>query len=101
MDDWSFERAERELGSKRKELTLSTGMGIVGDLGSNGFRTRNRVNTGVSLKSLVGAKNLLDAISWGGEHTHAVGVRRSVLSFGARTAGRIWGSSFLEVNGSF
>lgn len=70
MDDWSFERAERELGSKRKELTLSTGMGIVGDLGSNGFRTRNRVNTGVSLKSLVGAKNLLDAISWGGG-THA------------------------------
>lgn len=49
-------------GARKETLTLSTGMGIVGDLGSNRFNPRNRLNTGVSLKSLVGAKNLVDAI---------------------------------------
>lgn len=54
-------------------LTLSTGMGMVGDLVSNGFNPRNRLNTGVSLKSLLGAKNLLDAILKAGcGETHAV-----------------------------
>lgn len=48
-------------------------MGMVGDLVSNGFNPRNRLNTGVSLKSLPGAKNLLDAILKAGcGETHAV-----------------------------
>ena len=46
-------------------------MGIVGVLVSNGFIPRNRLNTGFSLKSLVGVKNLLDAILEAGG-THAV-----------------------------
>ena len=54
---------------------MFTGTGIVGALVSNGFNPRNRLNTGVSLKSLLGTKNLLDAIleTGGGARTHARG----------------------------
>ena len=50
-------------------------MGIVGALVSNGFNPRNRLKTGVSLKSLLGTKNLLDAIleAGGGWRTHTRG----------------------------
>lgn len=56
---------------RQGKLTLFTGIGNIGDLVSNGFNPRNRLNIGVSLKSLVGTKNLLDAILEGGG-THAV-----------------------------
>lgn len=53
-------------------------MGTACGLVSNGFNPRNRLNTGVWLKSLVlvGAKNLVDAILGGrkgGTHTRWVG----------------------------
>jgi hypothetical protein len=64
-------------------------MGIAGDLVSNGFIPRNRLNTGFSLKSLVGVKNfkLLDAILEAGGHTRWLGesyleLDNGVLRFG-------------------
>lgn len=47
---------------------MSTGMGIVGDLASNGFKfnPRSRAKTGVSVvKSLVDTKSLFEAILGG------------------------------------
>lgn len=45
-------------------LTLSTGIGITGDLGSSGFNLRNRVDMDVSLpvKSLLVMKDFVGAI---------------------------------------
>lgn len=89
MNDTASKPHRGETCARKEILTLSTGMGIVGDLGSNGLNPRNRLNTGVSLKSLVGAKNLLDAIldAGGLEHNTQLGLVESWFGAQQRRSG--------------